>query len=127
MTGVQTCALPIFFIVEPADYLSFVYLMNRAYFVITDSGGIQEEAPSIRKPVLVLRNETERLEAVLAGTVKLVGTDRQKILSEALKLVSDQDAYHAMATIANPYGNGNAAIKVVRILSQLNRNWIKYQ
>lgn len=118
---------PNIFIVEPADYLSFVYLMNRAYFVITDSGGIQEEAPSIRKPVLVLRNETERLEAVLAGTVKLVGTDRQKILSEALKLVSDQDAYHAMATIANPYGNGNAAIKVVRILSQLNRNWIKYQ
>lgn len=96
-------------LIEPLDYLPFVYLMNRAHLVLTDSGGIQEEAPSLGKPVLVMRDTTERPEGVEAGTVKLVGTDEQRIVSEVSALLDDPALYQSMATATNPYGNGHAA------------------
>ena len=98
---------------EPQEYLSFVYLMNRAHFVITDSGGIQEEAPSIGKPVLVMREKTERPEAVDAGTVKLVGTDVDAIVRESERLLNDDDAYADMSRAHNPYGDGKASGRIV--------------
>ena len=98
---------------EPQEYLSFVYLMNRAHFVITDSGGIQEEAPSIGKPVLVMREKTERPEAVNAGTVKLVGTDVDAIVRESERLLNDDDAYADMSRAHNPYGDGKASGRIV--------------
>jgi UDP-N-acetylglucosamine 2-epimerase (non-hydrolysing) len=103
-------------LIEPVDYLPFVYLMDRSYLIITDSGGVQEEAPSLCKPVLVMRDTTERPEAVEAGTVKLVGTDQNVITSEAYKLLTDPDAYHSMAMAHNPYGDGNAAKRIVSII-----------
>jgi UDP-N-acetylglucosamine 2-epimerase (non-hydrolysing) len=103
-------------LIAPLDYLPFVFLMNRSYLIITDSGGVQEEAPSLGKPVLVLRETTERPEAVEAGTVALVGTDRIKIVNAAQKLLDDVHAYAAMSQSHNPYGDGNAAIKIVKIL-----------
>ncbi len=106
-------------LIEPVDYLPFVYLMNRAYFIITDSGGIQEEAPSLGKPVLVMREVTERPEAVTAGTVKLVGTNREMIVRETKMLIEDTDAYHRMSMAHNPYGDGKAAERIVHVLSQL--------
>ena len=90
--------------------------MDRAHLIITDSGGVQEEAPSLGKPVLVLREVTERPEAVDAGTVKLVGTDREKILTEADNLLHNPDAYAEMARAHNPYGNGTACDQIVEIL-----------
>lgn len=104
-------------LIEPVDYLPFVYLMNRAYLIITDSGGVQEEAPSLGKPVLVMRDTTERPEAVDAGTVILVGTDRQRIVEETSRLLRDADAYRMMSLAHNPYGDGKA---VTRILSSLD-------
>ena len=104
-------------LIEPLDYLPFVYLMNRAYLIITDSGGIQEEAPSLGKPVLVIRDTTERPEAVEAGTVKLVGTDTDKICIETNRLLDDVSAYQAMAFAHNPYGDGVAARRIVDVLS----------
>ena len=98
---------------EPQEYLSFVYLMDRAHFVITDSGGIQEEAPSIGKPVLVMREKTERPEAVNAGTVKLVGTDVEAIVRESERLLNDDDAYADMSRAHNPYGDGKASGRIV--------------
>jgi UDP-N-acetylglucosamine 2-epimerase (non-hydrolysing) len=98
---------------DPLDYVPFVHLMKRSYLVLTDSGGIQEEAPSLGKPVLVMRNVTERQEAVDAGTVRLVGTDGRSIYSEASRLLTDRQAYEAMASKANPYGDGTAAVKTV--------------
>lgn len=95
-------------LIEPLDYLPFVYLMKRSHIILTDSGGIQEEAPSLGKPVLVMRETTERPEAVNAGTVKLVGTDSDKIVSETLNLLSNKDAYQQMAYAHNPYGDGQA-------------------
>lgn len=106
-------------LIEPVDYLPFVYLMNRSYLIITDSGGVQEEAPSLGKPVLVMRDTTERPEAVTAGTVRLVGTDRQKIVAETLLLLNDVEAYRSMSLVHNPYGNGRAAERIVRILNTL--------
>jgi UDP-N-acetylglucosamine 2-epimerase (non-hydrolysing) len=103
-------------LVEPLDYLPFVWLMNRAHLIITDSGGIQEEAPSLGKPVLVMRNTTERPEAVAAGTVRLVGTDTGLIVAEASRLLADREAYEAMSFAHNPYGDGRA---VPRILDAL--------
>ena len=100
-------------LIEPVDYLPFVYLMNRAYLIITDSGGVQEEEPSLGKPVLVMRETTERPEAVTAGTVKLVGTDRDKIVGEALCLLDDSQAYTSMSMAHNPYGDGQAAKRIV--------------
>ncbi|MCR4307703.1 MAG: UDP-N-acetylglucosamine 2-epimerase (non-hydrolyzing) [Candidatus Berkelbacteria bacterium] len=103
-------------LIEPLDYLPFVYLMNRAYMIITDSGGIQEEAPSLGKPVLVMRDVTERPEAVEAGTVKLVGTDIPKIIGETERLLSDRTAYEKMSVAHNPYGDGKAAVRIISIL-----------
>ncbi|TAK55115.1 MAG: UDP-N-acetylglucosamine 2-epimerase (non-hydrolyzing) [Gammaproteobacteria bacterium] len=102
---------------EPADYEPFVYLMNRSTLIITDSGGVQEEAPSLGKPVLVMREVTERPEAVEAGTVRLVGTDRRRIVEEASRLLSDPEAYRAMSRAINPYGDGHAAERIVEILA----------
>jgi UDP-N-acetylglucosamine 2-epimerase (non-hydrolysing) len=105
-------------LIEPLDYLPFVWLMNRSYLIITDSGGVQEEAPSLGKPVMVMRDTTERPEAVTAGTVILVGTDRQKIVAIAHQLLTDKPAYEAMTRAHNPYGDGKAAERIVaQILS----------
>lgn len=103
-------------LLEPLEYLPFVYLMDRAYLILTDSGGIQEEAPSLGKPVLVMREVTERPEAVEAGTVRLVGTDRQRILREATLLLDSREQYDRMARAHNPYGDGHAAERIVRRL-----------
>lgn len=100
-------------LIEPLDYLPFVYLMGRASIILTDSGGIQEEAPSLGKPVLLMRETTERPEAVDAGTVKLVGTDRDLIVEEVTKLLDDQTAYEEMAFAHNPYGDGKAAASIL--------------
>ena len=106
-------------LIEPLDYLPFVYLLDRSTLVITDSGGIQEEAPSLGKPVLVTRDTTERPEAVEAGTVRLVGTDRAVIVREANRLLDDPAAYEAMARAHNPYGDGQAATRIRDILKSM--------
>ncbi|MXJ83796.1 non-hydrolyzing UDP-N-acetylglucosamine 2-epimerase [Klebsiella michiganensis] len=108
-------------LIEPQDYLPFVWLMNRAWLILTDSGGIQEEAPSLGKPVLVMREMTERPEAVSAGTVCLVGTDSQRIVNEVTRLLQDESAYQAMSRAHNPYGDGHACH---RILSALKNNQV---
>lgn len=105
-------------LIEPQDYLPFVYLMDRAYVVITDSGGIQEEAPSLGKPVLVMRDVTERPEAVDAGTVKLVGTDAGTIVSTCTELLVDRNAYAIMSRAHNPYGDGKASGRIVEEILQ---------
>lgn len=105
-------------LIEPQDYLPFVYLMNRAHLILTDSGGIQEEAPSLGKPVLVMRNTTERPEAVKAGTVKLVGTSVDVITIELTHLLTDADAYRAMSFAHNPYGDGKACQRICDVLSE---------
>ena len=108
-------------LIEPLDYLPFVDLMRRAYLLITDSGGVQEEGPSLGKPILVLREKTERPEAVAAGTVKLVGTDRAAIVREAVRLLEDPTEYERMARLHNPYGDGHASERIVqRINTFLN-------
>jgi UDP-N-acetylglucosamine 2-epimerase (non-hydrolysing) len=109
-------AIPNVHLIEPLDYLPFIYLMNRSYLIITDSGGVQEEAPSLGKPVLVIRDTTERPEALEAGTVKLVGTDAKRIVREMNVLLDDTAAYQLMAFAHNPYGDGNAAKRIVDIL-----------
>ena len=98
-------------LIEPIDYLPFVYLMNKSYILMTDSGGIQEEAPSLGKPVLVMRETTERPEALEAGTVKLVGTDSNKIVNEASELLENRETYDSMSFSHNPYGDGRASEK----------------
>lgn len=103
-------------LIEPLGYAAFLWLMMRSYFIITDSGGIQEEAPSIRKPVLVMRESTERQEAVDAGVVKMVGTDKAKIVSEALLLLNNTDVYQSMTSGYNPYGDGQASKRIVEAL-----------
>lgn len=105
-------------LIEPQQYLPFVYLMNRAHIILTDSGGIQEEAPSLGKPVLVMRDTTERPEAVSAGTVKLVGTNKTKITQTLNDLISDQEAYNAMSFAHNPYGDGNACARILDTLAR---------
>jgi len=105
-------------LIDPLDYLPFVYLMSRAYLVITDSGGIQEEAPALGKPVLVMRDTTERPEAVEAGTVRLVGTDYQTICRVAGELLDSETAYQRMSFAHNPYGDGTASDKIVDILGR---------
>ena len=107
-------------LIEPQDYLSFVYLLTRADLVLSDSGGIQEEAPSLGKPVLVLRENTERPEAIEAGTARLVGTDSDTIVSESERLLEDPAAYEDMARRANPYGDGRAAERVLEALRAMN-------
>lgn len=103
---------------EPLDYLPFVAAMKRAYLILSDSGGVQEEAPALGKPVLVLRHETERPEAVAEGVVKLVGTDLNMIVSEAQRLLDDDSAYRGMARGISPYGDGEASKRIVHILGQ---------
>lgn len=108
------------YLIEPLDYLPFVYLMNRSAIILTDSGGIQEEAPSLGKPVLVMRDTTERPEAVDAGTVKLVGTDVEKIVSEITTLLTDKNAYETMSYAHNPYGDGKACGRILETLATHN-------
>lgn len=103
-------------LIEPLDYLAFVFLMNMSYIILTDSGGVQEEAPSLGKPVLVLREVTERPEAVEAGTVLLVGTDEQKIARETNRLLDSAERYQAMAHAHNPYGDGRAAERITQTI-----------
>ncbi len=112
LAGVPNVAL-----IEPQDYLPFVHLMSRAHLILTDSGGIQEEAPSLGKPVLVMRDTTERPEAVAAGTVRLVGTDRGRIVAEANALLDDPSAYARMARAHNPYGDGQAATRIAKVIA----------
>lgn len=104
------------YLIEPQDYLPFVYLMNQAYIILTDSGGIQEEAPSLGKPVLVMRETTERSEAVESGTVLLVGADVQKITENITILLNDQKAYNKMSKAKNPFGDGQACDRIISIL-----------
>ncbi len=106
-------------LIEPLQYEEFIYLMDRSYFIITDSGGVQEEAPSLGKPVLVMRDTTERPEAVEAGTVKLVGTDTEMIIKEAQRLIDDRQAYDKMSKAHNPYGDGHACEKIIQYLKAL--------
>jgi len=113
------------YLIEPLDYLPFVYLMSRSYFVLTDSGGIQEEAPGLGKPVLVMRDTTERPEALAAGTVRLVGTDRQVITEEAARLLDDHEHYAAMSRAHNPYGSGRACEQIVEVLKGFIREGVE--
>lgn len=109
---------PNIFLIDPQEYLSFIFLMSRAYIIVTDSGGIQEEAPSLGKPVLVMRDTTERPEAVGAGTVKLVGTDEIKIINEVSRLIDDKTYYRSMSQAHNPYGDGFSSQRIVDFLSR---------
>lgn len=106
------------FLIEPLEYEEFVYLMNQSYLILTDSGGIQEEAPSLGKPVLVMRDTTERPEAVEAGTVKLVGTDFKTIVNETQMLIDSEEEYQKMARSHNPYGDGKACQRIAEILKE---------
>ena len=103
-------------LIDPLAYQDFIWLMNRSKIIITDSGGVQEEAPSLGKPVLVMRDTTERPEAVAAGTVKLVGTDIEKIVNETISLLDDKDNYATMSAAHNPYGDGKACERIVSAL-----------
>ena len=107
------------YLIEPLDYLPFVCLMEKSNIVLTDSGGIQEEAPGLGKPVLVMRNTTERPEAVDAGTVKLVGADSSKIITEVSRLLEEPEAYNAMARAVNPYGDGMASKRILEIVKDV--------
>jgi len=106
-------------LIAPLSYPSFVWLMNKSYLIITDSGGVQEEAPSLGKPVLVMRETTERPEAVDAGTVILVGTDQQKIVNETNTLLNDTKKYHVMSKLHNPYGDGKASRRIVKYIEEI--------
>ena len=105
-------------LIEPQSYLPFVAMMNRSYLILTDSGGVQEEAPSLGKPVLVMRDTTERPEAIAAGTVKLVGTGVDAIYEGVSRLLVDESAYRQMAMSVNPYGDGHASERITEILSR---------
>lgn len=107
------------YLIEPLQYESFIYLMSKSYFIITDSGGIQEEAPSLGKPVLVMRDTTERPEAIESGTVKLVGTDFQRIVNEAQVLLDNKEEYERMSKAHNPYGDGKACSRIVEFIKEI--------
>jgi UDP-N-acetylglucosamine 2-epimerase (non-hydrolysing) len=109
-------------LIAPLSYPAFVWLMNKSYLILTDSGGVQEEAPSLGKPVLVMRNTTERPEAILSGTVVLVGTDKNKIVEECQKLLNDKTLYEKRCSLHNPYGDGNACKRIVEHIISLNKN-----
>ncbi|MEY8252939.1 MAG: UDP-N-acetylglucosamine 2-epimerase, partial [Colwellia sp.] len=104
-------------LIAPQDYLPFVYLMNQAHIILTDSGGVQEEAPSLGKPVLVMRDTTERPEAVEAGTVKLVGTNANTIKQAVIELLDNDESYKAMAFAHNPYGDGQASHRIADFIA----------
>tara|TARA_B100001175_G_scaffold317268_1_gene333549 strand:+ start:4868 stop:6016 length:1149 start_codon:yes stop_codon:yes gene_type:complete len=106
-------------LIEPLSYECFIYMMSKSFFIITDSGGIQEEAPSLGKPVLVMRDSSERPEAIKAGTVKLVGTDYAKIIEESQKLIDDENEYNKMSKAYNPYGDGKASLKVLNFIKSI--------
>ncbi|HEE5405127.1 UDP-N-acetylglucosamine 2-epimerase [Acinetobacter baumannii] len=106
------------YLIDPLQYEEFIYMMNESYFIITDSGGIQEEAPSLGKPVLVMRDTTERPEAVKAGTVKLVGTDKNILIKEAQTLIDNKGEYEKMAHAHNPYGDGKACYRILKIFNK---------
>ncbi len=106
-------------LIEPLSYECFIYMMSKSFFIITDSGGIQEEAPSLGKPVLVMRDSSERPEAIKAGTVKLVGTDYSKIIEESQKLIDDENEYNMMSKAYNPYGDGKASLKVLNFIKNI--------
>lgn len=106
------------YLIEPLQYESFIYMMNESYFIITDSGGVQEEAPSLGKPVLVMRDSTERPEAIEAGTVKLVGTNKEAIIKEAQKLLDNKEEYERMSKSHNPYGDGKACERIVNFIKE---------
>jgi UDP-N-acetylglucosamine 2-epimerase (non-hydrolysing) len=109
-------SIPNVHLIEPLDYFTFVWLMNRAYLILTDSGGIQEEAPSLGKPVLVMRKKTERTEGIVVGTAKLVGTESEKIYSEAIRLLENIRLYQKMSKAVNPYGDGKAAQRICELI-----------
>lgn len=111
--------VPNIFLTDPLEYLPFVYIMNRSHLVLTDSGGIQEEAPSLGKPVLVMRENTERPEAVEAGTVRLVGTDSEKIIQNVSELLDDPECYKSMSYSHNPYGDGQACKRILTYLAKM--------
>jgi UDP-N-acetylglucosamine 2-epimerase (non-hydrolysing) len=106
-------------LIEPIEYEPFVFLMNQSFFILTDSGGIQEEAPSLGKPVLVMREVTERPEAMEAGTARLVGSGRESVVREAQKLLDDPVEYGRMANRQNPYGDGKAAERIIDLISDV--------
>ena len=108
------------FLIEPLDYLPFVYMMQHSTLILTDSGGVQEEAPGLGKPVLVMRDTTERPEAVEAGTVLLVGTNREKIEQGVSMLLDDTETYHRMSEAVNPYGDGLASERIITYMKELN-------
>lgn len=110
--------IPSVYLIEPIDYPSMIWLLERSYIVLTDSGGIQEEAPALGKPVLVMRDKTERKEGIFAGTARLVGTNPEKIVFEASKLLNNSEVYKAMARAINPYGDGTTSQRIVNILSE---------
>ena len=114
--GENLSVLENIFFIEPLEYLSFVYLMEKSYIILTDSGGIQEEAPSFGIPVLVMRNTTERPEALNAGTVKLVATDYDKIITGVSLLIEDEEKYKDMSMAINPYGDGNACKRIINFI-----------
>jgi UDP-N-acetylglucosamine 2-epimerase (non-hydrolysing) len=114
--------IPNVHLIEPLDYLPFVYLMHRAHLILTDSGGIQEEAPSLGKPVLVMRDTTERPEAVAAGTVRLVGTGEQAIREGIDRLLADPAEYERMSFAHNPYGDGRARTRIIDVLGRLGNS-----
>ena len=107
------------YLIEPLQYEQFIYLMDKSYFIITDSGGVQEEAPSLGKPVLVMRDTTERPEALEAGTVKLVGTNSEMIIKEAQILLDNDSEYEQMSKAHNPYGDGKACAKIVDFIKYI--------
>ena len=111
--------LPNVHLIDPLDYEPFVYLLKHCYLVLTDSGGIQEEAPSLGKPVLVMREVTERPEAVYAGTVRLVGANRERIVAKVAELIESEASYKKMSHAHNPYGDGKACGRIIEILGAI--------
>lgn len=107
-------------LIPPADYLTFIALMEKSYIILTDSGGVQEEAPSLNKPIIVMRESTERPEGIDAGCSILVGTDVSKITQSISKLINNKEEYNRMSSISNPYGNGQASIQILNIINQIN-------
>ncbi len=108
-------------LIDPLAYQDFIWLMNRSKIIITDSGGVQEEAPSLGKPVLVLRDNTERPEAIIAGTVELVGTNQDLIISKVLELLNNKEKFNQMSRLRNPYGDGTASKKIVKFITNLKK------
>ena len=106
------------FLINPLDYESFIYLLKYCFLVLTDSGGIQEEAPSFGKPVLLMRDSTERPEAVDAGTVSIIGSNQRKIINAVSELINNNETYEKMSLSINPYGNGNASRQIVKLIKE---------